>query len=327
MSDKHITDREFQIGDKVYLKLQPYKQTSLALRRNLKLAARYFGPYKIQNRIGQVAYKLDFPANSKIHPVFHMSLLKKKVGKKGLISIDPPEVASDGQLKIYPPLVLDQQERSLDGESALGSYFVRYVVLTAAQRVKETLSNSDENSKSAYCDSNAFKRLRSEKNYPIKKRKFLHYSSVSNSDGGISSEGISNSPEERFNGNVSGVYPKTRGVTGESPSLADQRKSFHSRDSHLKFRIKSFKVPELFIEIPESATVGSLKRTVMEAVTAVLGVGLCIGILFRGKKVRDDNKTLLQTGISRDNQIDALGFSLEPTLHKLFHCYVLEVLQ
>ena len=50
----------------------------------------------------------------------------------------------------------------------------------------------------------------------------------------------------------------------------------------------------------------------MEAVTAILGGGLRIGVLLQGKKVRDDNKTLLQTGISHDNQMDALGFSLEP---------------
>ncbi|KAB2038459.1 hypothetical protein ES319_D03G145900v1 [Gossypium barbadense] len=195
--------------------------------------------------------------------------------------------------------------------------------LKVAPRLNDvTLSNSDENLKSAYCDRSAYKRIRSERNYPFKKRKFLHYSSVSNSDGGISSEGISNSPEQSINGNASGIYPKMRGVTGESPSLADQRISFHSRDSHVKFRIKSFRVPELFIEIPESATIGSLKRTVMEAVTAILRGGLRIGVLLQGKKVRDDNKTLLQTGISRDNQMDALGFSLEPNPSQTFpsHC-------
>ncbi|XVE59268.1 hypothetical protein DITRI_Ditri05aG0032400 [Diplodiscus trichospermus] len=168
-------------------------------------------------------------------------------------------------------------------------------------RLKDvTFSNSDENLKSGYCDRSAYKRLRSERNYPFKKRKFLHYRSVSNSDGGTSIDGISDSPEKSTN------------VTGESSSLADQRKSFHSRDSHVKLRIKSFRVPELFIEIPESATIGSLKRTVMEAVTAILGGGLHVGVLLQGKKVRDDNKTLLQTGISHDNQMDALGFSLEP---------------
>ncbi|KAL2981984.1 hypothetical protein AAZX31_13G318400 [Glycine max] len=88
--------------------------------------------------------------------------------------------------------------------------------------------------------------------------------------------------------------------------------ALRSRDSYVKLRIKSFRVPELFIEIPETATVGSLKRTVMEAVTAVLGGGLRVGVILHGKKVRDDSKTLLQTGISHDNHLDALGFALEP---------------
>lgn len=50
----------------------------------------------------------------------------------------------------------------------------------------------------------------------------------------------------------------------------------------------------------------------MEAMSAVLGGGLRVGILLQGKKVRDDSKTLLQTGIARDNELDSLGFSLEP---------------
>jgi hypothetical protein len=50
----------------------------------------------------------------------------------------------------------------------------------------------------------------------------------------------------------------------------------------------------------------------MEAVTAILGGGLRVGVLLQGKKVRDDNKTLLQTGISHNNQLDSLGFCLEP---------------
>lgn len=50
----------------------------------------------------------------------------------------------------------------------------------------------------------------------------------------------------------------------------------------------------------------------MEAVTTILGGGLRVGVLLQGKKIRDDHKTLQQTGICHNNQLDALGFSLEP---------------
>lgn len=89
--------------------------------------------------------------------------------------------------------------------------------------------------------------------------------------------------------------------------------SYGAEDFHVKLTIKSFKVPELFIEIPETSTVGSLKRTVMEAVTAILGGGLRIGVLLQDKKVRDDSKTLVQAGISHGDKLDDLGFTLEPS--------------
>lgn len=50
----------------------------------------------------------------------------------------------------------------------------------------------------------------------------------------------------------------------------------------------------------------------MEAVTSILGDELHVGILLQGKKVRDDSKTLIQTGISQDDKHHRLGFMLEP---------------
>ncbi|KAJ0229514.1 Telomere repeat-binding protein 4 [Hirschfeldia incana] len=117
-----------------------------------------------------------------------------------------------------------------------------------------------------------------------RKRRLSEKRLVVSSDGGLSSESVTNSPEK-----------------GKS----------------VKLSIKSFRIPELFIEVPKTATVGSLKRTVMEAVNALLGDGIRIGVLVQGKKVRDDSNTLSQTGLSCRENLSNLGFTLEPGLEKL----------
>lgn len=50
----------------------------------------------------------------------------------------------------------------------------------------------------------------------------------------------------------------------------------------------------------------------MDAVTALLGGGLRVGVLLQGKKIRDDNKTLVQSGICCHDEVKSLGFALEP---------------
>ncbi|GAB2293176.1 hypothetical protein Dimus_038252 [Dionaea muscipula] len=107
--DKGRTEKSFKEGEFMFLKLQPYRQTSPALRKNLKLAARCYGPYKILVAVGPVAYKLELPSSVVIHHVFHVSLLKRKVGESVAPMLDPPLMNNEGSLVIQPSSVLDTQ--------------------------------------------------------------------------------------------------------------------------------------------------------------------------------------------------------------------------
>ncbi|GJX65560.1 hypothetical protein Tco_0299903 [Tanacetum coccineum] len=79
-ADKHQRKVEFAIGDWVFLKLRLHHQQSIVRHIYQKLAARFYGPFLIIDKIGNVAYKLQLPKSSKTHPVFHVSLLKHVVG-------------------------------------------------------------------------------------------------------------------------------------------------------------------------------------------------------------------------------------------------------
>jgi hypothetical protein len=79
-ANQHRSERQFEEGNWVFLRLQPYKQSTLKQKKNKKLAPKFYGPYKI----GQVAYELDFPSSC-IHKVFHVSRLKKVSGQTMLV--------------------------------------------------------------------------------------------------------------------------------------------------------------------------------------------------------------------------------------------------
>lgn len=75
-ADKQRSEREFEIGDLVYLRMQPYRVTAFGLRHSLKLTTKYYGSFIVMQKIGKAAYKLQLPEGEGIHLVFHVSQLK-----------------------------------------------------------------------------------------------------------------------------------------------------------------------------------------------------------------------------------------------------------
>ncbi|WVY97999.1 hypothetical protein V8G54_030150 [Vigna mungo] len=71
---------EYQVDDWVYVRLRPYRQNSVRGVAYQKLGKRFYDPFRILERIGLVAYRLELPSTSKIHPVFHCSVLKAHHG-------------------------------------------------------------------------------------------------------------------------------------------------------------------------------------------------------------------------------------------------------
>lgn len=83
-ADQNRSERSFEVGDWVFLRLQPYKQTSFFIGKDYKLAPQFYGPYKVIKIVGMVTYLLQLLSTAGVHLVFHVSMLKKKVGKKSV---------------------------------------------------------------------------------------------------------------------------------------------------------------------------------------------------------------------------------------------------
>lgn len=109
IADKHITEREFEVNDWVYLKLQPYRQSTIRQSKNRKLSAKYYGPFQVIQKVGKVAYKLQLPATAQIHSVFHVSQLRRYKGETPKEPGKLPLLNGNGLVAVEPFAILDRK--------------------------------------------------------------------------------------------------------------------------------------------------------------------------------------------------------------------------
>ncbi|XP_074356059.1 uncharacterized protein LOC141695734 [Apium graveolens] len=116
MADIHRREETFKVGDNVYLKLQPYRQRTLATRPNEKLSPRFFGPYSIIKKIGK---------------------LKRHVGAAAVTTTIPPQLSPDLEFIMEPELLLGIREGQGQGTDVKKEVLIQWHGLPAVEATWE----------------------------------------------------------------------------------------------------------------------------------------------------------------------------------------------
>ena len=113
-ADPKRKDVQFSVGDHVFLKVSPMKGV-MRFGKKGKLSPRYVGPFEILDRVGNVSYRLALPPSfSHVHPVFHISMLRKYVPNISHI-LQPQTIKLDqgATYQEYPTAIADRQVKQL----------------------------------------------------------------------------------------------------------------------------------------------------------------------------------------------------------------------
>ncbi|KAL0561145.1 hypothetical protein IC582_001565 [Cucumis melo] len=145
-ADVRRKDLEFEVGDKVFLKVAPMRGV-LRFEWRGKLSPRFVGPFEILERIGPVAYRLALPPSlSTVHDVFHVSMLRKYVPDPShVVDYEPLEIDENLSYTEQPVEVLAREVKTLrNNEIPLVK------VLWRNQRVEEATWEREDDMKSRY---------------------------------------------------------------------------------------------------------------------------------------------------------------------------------
>jgi hypothetical protein len=124
-ANKHKVEGTFEVGDLVYLRLQPYRKASIERSEEEKLQPCFFGPYRISRKVGSVAYEMHLQQDSRIHNVFHVSCLKRAFDQH----IMPLEVFlpldEEGKLVLILEEILEVWEKNI-WKRSIKEYLIKW---------------------------------------------------------------------------------------------------------------------------------------------------------------------------------------------------------
>ena len=109
--DYRRIDLQFEIGDRVFLKIHPWKGV-LRFGRRGKLSLKFIGPYEIVSKVGPVAYRLKLPPElSRIHDTFHVSMLRKYISDPShVLREQPVQLKENLTYEETPVQIVDRKE-------------------------------------------------------------------------------------------------------------------------------------------------------------------------------------------------------------------------
>jgi len=99
-------------------------------KKDNKLSPKYYGPYKVLQNIGTMAYKLELHASSRMPPIFHVSCLKKFISDKLQVQTIFSKLEKEGKIILEPEAVMETRTHQLRNRSIV-EYLIKWKNLPA----------------------------------------------------------------------------------------------------------------------------------------------------------------------------------------------------